>query len=66
MESGALCSLVLTPPVREIERNIHVNLFAIAKGIMYMMESELHGVNLKMLHNNMQRYKTFRMICRKF
>jgi hypothetical protein len=37
--------------------NIHVNLFANAEAATYMMESEPRDVNLKMLHNNMQRYK---------
>jgi PHD/YefM family antitoxin component YafN of YafNO toxin-antitoxin module len=46
--------------------NIHVNLFTKAEYATYMVELEFHGTNLKMLHNNMQKYKTIRVICRKF
>jgi hypothetical protein len=42
------------------ENNIHVNLFANVEAATLMMELELHGPNLKMLHN-MQRYKTIRI-----
>jgi hypothetical protein len=44
--------------------NIHINLFANAEAAIYTMESELHCTNLKMLHNNMQRYQTIRIIHR--
>jgi hypothetical protein len=38
-----------------IGNNVHVNLFDIVDAATYTIESELHGVNLKMLHNNMQK-----------
>jgi hypothetical protein len=46
--------------------NIHVKLLANDEAAICMIESELHGMNLKMLHNNMQRYRIIRIICRKF
>lgn len=46
--------------------NIHANLFANSEPAAYMLESALHNANLKMLYNNMQIYRTIRIICRKF
>jgi hypothetical protein len=45
-------------------KNIQVNLFANAEAATYTMESKLHGTNLKMLHNNMQKIQNIE-ICRK-
>jgi hypothetical protein len=45
---------------------IHVNLFANPEVGTYTMESELHASNMKMLHNNKQRYKTTTIIRTEF
>jgi hypothetical protein len=46
--------------------NIHVSLSATGEAASYTIKLELLGVKLKILHNNMQRYKNNRIICRKF
>jgi hypothetical protein len=43
---------------------MYIYLFINTEAATYMMESELHGADLKILHNNMQRYKIIRIICR--
>jgi hypothetical protein len=42
--------------------NIDVHLFTNAEAAIYTMESDLHGGNLKMLYNNMQKYRTVRIV----
>jgi hypothetical protein len=44
--------------------NIDVH-FANAEAATFTVELELHGMNLRMFYNDMERYKIMRIICRK-